>query len=134
MGGQDGALGLQRGGLFARIRRIWVGSSAERGGVPRSRLALLDFPSSVGFADIFSREREKGAAISQWCSAVSSCCFDILERPSMPADFARSRSAFFVEPALLPRLVVVAFSPPIAGVLSRWAEAPTWDLPSASCW
>src|SRR6185369_13102138 len=28
----------------------------------------------------------------------------------------------------------VAFSPPIAGELSRRPFAPTWDLPSVSCW
>ena len=32
-----------------------------RRGASRSRLAPLDLPSSVGFADIFSRKREKGA-------------------------------------------------------------------------
>jgi hypothetical protein len=36
--------------------------SADRGEVPSSHLAPLDFPSSVGFADIFSRKGEGGAA------------------------------------------------------------------------
>ena len=40
-----------------------------------------------------------------------------------------------VAAAFLPDAVRrVAFSPPIAGELSRRPFAPTWDLPSVSCW
>ena len=48
-------------GVFARTRG-GMGSalSADRGAVPRSRLAPLDNPSSVGFADIFSRKGRRG--------------------------------------------------------------------------
>ena len=62
---RDGSVRLAR--ALGCSARFGPALSAERGGVPRSRLAPLDLPSSVGFADIFSRKREKGtrrAAIS----------------------------------------------------------------------
>ena len=43
--------------------------------------------------------------------------------------------SFDLHAALRPRAVVlVAFLPPVAGVLSRRPFAPMCDLPSASCW
>jgi hypothetical protein len=57
--------GLRARWAVCTERGTWAGPVGERGVASRSHLAPLDLPSSVGFADIFSREREKGRGREQ---------------------------------------------------------------------